>query len=386
MAGVVIDESSGSSGMPNNWVRGPQERQAVKRNLLMSYALLYDGNFFLLNCFALGPWATGMNVSMSLVDAAIMKSIGPDKLKLENSLKTFGQSYKYLIMGYPPFIKNFIDTTALDLKEYDLHLIVGGEGLSEGLRDYFLNFFKTVRSSYGASDLEINIGIETEFSINLRKMCSQNPKLSKAIFGRQDVPMIFQYNPADYIVEQSPQGELVFTLTRAANVAPKIRYNIKDSGGGMSFRILSQKLKEAGIEIKNICQAYLHFPVLYVYGRNDLSVPFYGAKVFPTDIDGVINGDEKLQKAYNSFRMKVTEDEKLNKTLLIALERSQNVKISFPGEELKGVFFKGLQDVNQDFREVSKIFTKDNLSIEQYDYGQGPFVTRDIRVKNNYFL
>src|SRR3984893_4353264 len=28
--GVVIDESSGSSGIPNNWVRGPAERNSVK--------------------------------------------------------------------------------------------------------------------------------------------------------------------------------------------------------------------------------------------------------------------------------------------------------------------------------------------------------------------
>ena len=28
--GVVIDESSGSSGTPNNWVRGPAERNSVK--------------------------------------------------------------------------------------------------------------------------------------------------------------------------------------------------------------------------------------------------------------------------------------------------------------------------------------------------------------------
>jgi phenylacetate-CoA ligase len=385
-SGVVIDESSGSSGVPNNWVRGPQEREAIKRNIQLSYALLYHDDFFLLNCFALGPWATGMNVSMSLVDVAVMKSLGPDKIKLENSLKTFGKKYKYLIMGYPPFIKNFADTTALNLKEYDLHLIVGGEGLSEGLRDYFYRFFKTIHSSYGASDLEINIGVETEFSIKLRKLCLKRPELSKALFGRQDAPMIFQYNPSDYIVEQSAQKELIFTITRSANVAPKIRYNIKDSGGSILFRRLLKTLKEFGVEGKDICQRYLYFPVLYVYGRNDLSVPFYGAKVFSTDIDHILSHDERLLKTYYSFRMKVIEDERLNKTLVIAVERSQNSQETLPNEVLREVFFKGLQEINQDFREVSKTFSKDNIVVEQYDYGQGPFSTRDIRVKNNYFL
>jgi phenylacetate-CoA ligase len=72
-AGVVIDESSGSSGVPNNWVRSSEEREDVKRILQLNYQLIYrDSGCILLNCFALGPWATGMNVSMSLVDVGIL--------------------------------------------------------------------------------------------------------------------------------------------------------------------------------------------------------------------------------------------------------------------------------------------------------------------------
>src|SRR3989442_1507330 len=68
-SGVVIDESSGSSGVPNNWVRSAEERRDVKRILMTNYHMRYrDRGCILLNCFALGPWATGMNVSMSLVD------------------------------------------------------------------------------------------------------------------------------------------------------------------------------------------------------------------------------------------------------------------------------------------------------------------------------
>src|SRR4029078_9381339 len=79
-AGLVIDESSGSSGVPKNWVRSSEEREDVKHILQLNYQLIYrDSGCILLNCFALGPWATGMNVSMSLVDVGILKSIGPDQ-------------------------------------------------------------------------------------------------------------------------------------------------------------------------------------------------------------------------------------------------------------------------------------------------------------------
>src|SRR5580700_4425349 len=41
--GVVIDESSGSSGTPNNWVRGPAERDSVKAIVQLSYSLRFKG-------------------------------------------------------------------------------------------------------------------------------------------------------------------------------------------------------------------------------------------------------------------------------------------------------------------------------------------------------
>ena len=54
--GTVIDESSGSSGIPNNWVRNAYEREDVRRVLQLNYEIIYhDDNCILLNCFALGP-------------------------------------------------------------------------------------------------------------------------------------------------------------------------------------------------------------------------------------------------------------------------------------------------------------------------------------------
>ena len=134
----------------NNWVRSAEEREDVKHILQLNYQLIYrDTGCILLNCFALGPWATGMNVSMSLVDVGILKSLGPDQKKLENTLTIFGPKYRYLIFGYPPFIKSFVDATSLDLTQYRLDLIVGGEGISVRLRTHFLQFFNSVISSYG---------------------------------------------------------------------------------------------------------------------------------------------------------------------------------------------------------------------------------------------
>ena len=255
-AGVVIDESSGSTGMPNNWVRSAAERADVKRILQLNYQLIYrDSGCMLLNCFALGPWATGMNVSMSLVEMGILKSIGPDRLKLENTLTFFGPSYRYLIFGYPPFIRSFVDETRLDLSQYQFDLVVGGEGISEGLRSHLRQYARTVISSFGASDLEINIAVETELTIALRGLCLKNEILCQQLFGRATPPMIFQYNALDYTIETNGENELLFTLARHSGAAPKIRYNLRDSGGVFSFSSLSRVLEKHGVRAGSAGQA-----------------------------------------------------------------------------------------------------------------------------------
>jgi hypothetical protein len=42
--------------------------------------------------------------------------------------------------------------------------------------------------------------------------------------------------------------------------------------------------------------------------------------------------------------------------------------------------------VNQDFREVTRMFDRSAVRIEAYPYMTGPFANRDIRIKNKYLL
>ncbi len=386
-AGVVIDESSGSTGMPNNWVRSAAERTDVKRILQLNYQLIYrDSGCILLNCFALGPWATGMNISMSLVEMGILKSIGPDQKKLENTLELFGPKYRYLIFGYPPFIRAFVDETRLDLSKYQFDLIVGGEGLSEGLRSHLRQYARSVISSYGASDLEINIAVETELTIALRRLCLKNAALSKKLFGRDTPPMIFQYNPLDYTIETNSENELLFTVGRQSGAAPKIRYNLRDSGGVFSFCSLSRVLENDGIPLSGLAPRHSSLPVLFVYGRNDATVPFYGAKIYPADLERVINEDPVLAMEIHSFQLKVIEDEQLENKLQVHLELSKNRGDGLRSdlEKLQGMIFNGLIRVNQDFREVTKMFDRSQVQVFLYEYENGPFAGRDVRIKNKY--
>jgi len=384
--GTVIDESSGSSGLPNNWVRSSEEREDVKRILQLNYDIVInDSNCILLNCFALGPWATGMNVSMSLADVGILKSIGPDAQKLENTLKLFGSNYRYLIFGYPPFLKSWLDNTTLDLSNFKIDAVVGGEGMSENLRDHLLKSFTTVFSAYGASDLEINIGVETDLTIALRKLCVENKDISNRLFGRETPPMIFQYNAADYLIETTEENELLYTILRLPGASPKIRYNLRDLGGTYTYKSLETTLKDLDINITDLEKRQSAFPILYVHGRGDLSVPFYGAKVFPTDIEQIINTHSDIIGKINSFQISTEEDSELKRTLKINVELMKNETEKLPdAEKLHEIFFAELSGVNQDFREVTKMFDKSCVQIIVNEFETGVFSERDIRVKNKY--
>src|SRR5688572_17217085 len=104
--GIVVDESSGSSGQPTNWVRGARERSANRRTIRLGLESRFGrGPIYVINAFALGSWATGINLTMAMAPWCRIKSTGPDIAKIENTLRQFGDKYEYLIMGYPPFLK-----------------------------------------------------------------------------------------------------------------------------------------------------------------------------------------------------------------------------------------------------------------------------------------
>jgi len=134
---VIIDESSGSSGTATNWVRGFTERKNNARIINFGIQTLFGKEpLFIINGFALGPWATGVNITMSCVKFSKLKSLGPDKIKIENTLKQFGTKHKYIVMGYPPFLKMLVDQSDINWHEYNISFIFGGESMSEGMRDY----------------------------------------------------------------------------------------------------------------------------------------------------------------------------------------------------------------------------------------------------------
>lgn len=384
--GVVIDESSGTSGTPNNWVRGSKEREAIKTTLQTAvHHLVGSEPYIFINAFALGPWATGMNVSMSLVDIFILKSTGPDIEKIINTLNFFGPKYKYIIAGYPPFLKSLVDSDKVSWKKFDIIAFFGGEGMSEGMRTYLQKFIKKVYGSYGASDLEINLASENDFTIKLRELLMQNKALNDKLVHHNSLPMIFQYNPLDYYIETNQDGELLVTLCRPTNIAPKVRYNIHDLGHVVRMPELKAILKSLEIQPSVLGSIPNDLPLLFHYGRSDMAVAFYGSKITPADIEDIIFKHPMLSQQINSFSLIISEDKSANKMLTLALEMKENYKPLKNTEQLRSNIFEMLKTVNQDFRESSKMIPKGlEPKIEIHPANTGPFKINDIRLKKHY--
>lgn len=384
--GVMFDESSGSSGKPTSWVRGAKERRITQRIMQVAYHHAIAGRQpVVLNTFSMGAWATGLNTTLCLLGITRVKSIGPDITKVIDTLIELGDGFDYVILGYPPFLRQVAEAKEINFTKYRISAIFGGEGISESMRETLLHYYSEVIGSYGASDLEINIAHESKFTIALRQAIAKDDKLRDKLLqvNRGIIPMIFQYNPFDYLFETNDKGELLVTICRTENLSPRIRYNIHDLGHAENFYDLKKILTKLGygglLEL-----AELDFGVLFHYGRSDLSVDYNGAVVGPEEVKQILNHHDVYKDKLNSFRLISYEDAESHKHLLIAVELVKGIQFSDKEtSDLLDYVTEKLREMNLDFRSAYRTAPK-KPEIKLYKFEDGIFDTSHQKLKNDY--
>lgn len=387
---TMIDESSGSTGTPYNWVRTLQERH--DSHLFISYFAKYcfgSEPWITINAFSMGAWATGLNMGLALQLNSIVKNTGPDLAKIFHTLTFFGPKYSYLILGYPPFLKQLMDVAeaqGFPLKTYRLNALVGGEGMSEGLRDYLLQRFQKVYSGYGATDLEIGVAGETPLSVAIRRLARDDAAVRQKLFGNDSrLPMIFQFNPLMHHIEVNDNRELIFTITRSSLLSPRIRYNVHDEGGIMRYDELTNNLAALGHNINSLAPSTrrrpLRMPFLWVFGRRDFTVSVMGANIYPEDLEQSLYADPELARITRSFCQSLaeTKDGGVRPRFFFEVDAE-------PDEQLKMRFsqsiLKNLLALNADFREAWHEYPETLVpEIELHRLGQGPFKEDSGRIK-----
>ena len=400
--GTTIDESSGSTGTPYNWIRGSRERTVAHRNIGFFARYAFGRKpLVTLNAFSMGAWATGFNMSLGMMRHGIVKSIGPDVDKLLSTLAFLGPSYRYLISGYPPFLKHLLDEgdrRGFAWADYELHALVGGEGMTEELRDILLRVFRSVYSGYGATDIEIGMAAESPVSVALRRVARQRQDVREAMFGADSrLPMVFQYNPLIHFLEVNDEREVVCTVSRLDLLAPRIRYNVHDEGGILAFATAARILADAGFDIAHLGSSPeargprgtlpwarpIPLPFLFIYGRHDATISVMGANIYPEDIEVLLYRDDQLVPRLHSFMLSVVDDASGMPRPSVALELSDLTGID---EAWRDAFADQLRDgltgLNIDYRSsIAEFPAAMRPMVSTYGVGDGPFAADGTRIK-----
>jgi phenylacetate-CoA ligase len=400
--GTSIDESSGATGTPFNWLRSAAELRDTSRNIGNYLRLTFPSKKLLtINAFSMGAWATGLTVTGSAARVGIVKSIGPDIAAIEATLLRFGPSFDYLVTGYPPFLKHLCD--ALDAKgfawdRYRVFAMVGGEPITEALRQYLERRFLKVRSGYGASDLQIAMAGETDFTVWLRKLIVADTGLRHRLLGvgEDRIPMVFQYNPFEHYIETNDQGELVVTIANLAVMCPKLRYNVGDEGRILAFpdviKALGPPWEETFPVGSRLRREILRLPVLFLFGRKDSTISYMGANIHPQDVEYGLYADANSAQLIESFFLGIEQRDNLETipTINVQLRHGCDVtgdKADLLAGALRTAIVDHLSRVSRDFAQsLREDPTAANLQLHLFPHGSGPFAAQLRTIKNRYLV
>jgi phenylacetate-CoA ligase len=394
VVGTVIDESAGSSGTPYNWVRSAAELHDVHLNTANWVRSTFPSRrLFAINAFSMGAWATGTNMGIALSKVAIVKSTGPDLEKIVDTITRFGADYDYLIAAYPPFLKHVVDE--LDARGFDWSTnvfgLVGGEGMTEAMRDHLERRLVKVRSGYGASDIQIGIAGETDLSVWVRKLLLARPDVREALLGvgEERVPMVFQYNPLENYIEINADGEALVTVNSSAVLSPKLRYNVGDEGRIMTRKNLLARLSALGAAPPSLPEGWAT-PFFFLFGRRDSTISYMGANIYPLDVEYGLYRDERFAALIESFQLALHEHENLESRPVVNVQLRAGAHVPDRNavvEALRTGLVEHLSTTSRDFAEsLREDPAAADVRVVLHDHGTGPFAGERRAVKNTYVV
>jgi len=396
-----IEESSGSSGIPTNWIHSLFEEDLLFKAAKFEFFYTFDAHnkdYIVLSAWSSGPWATGLKFCEIIEHYCLVKNTTADPDNIIRTLNQLGKNKKYLIAGYPPFLKNLFDKNEINWKDYNIDILTGGESTSlqwkEYIRKKLQNPKSIIISSYGASDIDIGVGFETPFSEFIRKLALDNPKLNLDLFKTSANAILFQYNPLAHYIENIKKNDFSITVLDPSVVSPKIKYNLHDFGGKISYRELikiinkhePKKLKEFLKKNKT-----LKLPFLYVAGRVDGTISIGGNNIYPEQINNAIQKSSFANKV-NRFMLSLGNDNNQNISFEIHIELKKSIPISDAIRlELEKFILNELLIVNLEYKEYYNNHRDNQKDLQPhvifYLFDQNPiFKNQDSAIKNKYIL
>ena len=342
--------SSGSTGQPTFWPRSA----AYELEVAVRFEQVFRDSFaadqrrtLAVVCFALGNWVGGLFTTSCCWQLArkgyplMVATPGNNKAEIFRVVRELAPYYEQtVLLGYPPFVKDVIDAGAaegLDWSRYHTKLVFAGEVFSEewrtliGQRTGATQLCFDSASLYGTADGGV-LGNETPLSIAIRRWLAHHPDAARALFGESRLPTLVQYDPCSRFFEVH-EDTLVVT---GENTVPLLRYHIADKGGLISYQDMWSFLKQHGMESVSDLGLPGSFqprplPFVFVFGRADFTVSYYGANIFPENISVGLEQAEWTAWLTGKFVLETQETLTGDTSLQIAVELLPGV---MPPDEL----------------------------------------------------
>jgi phenylacetate-CoA ligase len=330
--------SSGSTGVPTFWPRAMTDEMdiALRFEHVFRHSFRADRRDTLaLVCFPLGNWVGGVftaSCCWHLAQKGYPLTVATPGNKPEEILRVIRELGPYfeqtVLLGYPPFVKDVIDTGSaqgLDWPSFHIKFVFAGEVFSEEWRNLILERVGSdsacydSASLYGTADGGV-LGNETPLSIAIRRFLSAHPDVARELFGESRLPTLVQYDPLSRYFELIDGNTLAVT---GDNGVPLIRYHIADRGGLIGHADLMAFLQARGLsalEDYGFEDEACPLPFVWVFGRADFTVSFYGANIYPENVAVGLEQAELTDWVSGKFVMEVKSDRHGSEFLAIAVE------------------------------------------------------------------
>jgi phenylacetate-CoA ligase len=275
-------------------------------------------------CFPLGTWVGGLFTQACVRHLAAkgcpitVVAPGNNKAEILRVLPELAPHFdQVVLLGYPPFLKDVIDSPGVDWTAYEIKLVLAGEVFSEQWRDLvsrragIADPLRDVASLYGTADSGV-LGNETALSAGIRRFLALRPDLAREVFGDSRLPTLVQYDPATRFFEVH-DGTLVFT---ADGGIPLIRYRIADEGGIFGHDELLAYCARHGFTPP----PGPSLPFVYLFGRSLFTVSFFGANVYPENVTVGLEQPGISDAVTGRFVIESVEDADRDRVLRITVE------------------------------------------------------------------
>ena len=144
-------------------------------------------------------------------------------------------------------------------------------------------------------------------------------------------------------------------------------------------RDIVEGLRARGIRI-------LTLPLLFHYGRSDLSVSYFGATVSPEGIRQALDAIPALDQSIESFQAFNAQNEDDDAVLVVGVELvAGHVKAAIDVVEIQSQFATELSKVDGDFATVNSTAPEElRPEIRLYEHETGPFQDGHKKIKHTY--